>query len=602
MPIENWILDKYEDSFELPQFSSFKEFLQSGFSLNKEDRLSSFQLEFTPWLSTVADWIDDHKTEWVYLIQGSQTGKTTLQMAFLLYVAQRDYNRVMWVQSTEEEAKQFVTERLRPYIDGYDPEAISKKGWRIESFKVLKTRVKVGYATNEQTLRSVPAQYVIGDECAVWKHPTALLKKRTRTYSGSRKGIFSTTPPRDGSHHSWQEAKSANFYRWYVPCPLCGQFQPLLFVNLKWEGKEGGAWDFSKVRESTRYKCQFCNGLWHDSQKLSIINQGKAICVNPDDDYKEMEETDNTARTLQISSLYSVFTTWGEIAASFIQAKHEGVESLKIFITDELAEVPQNLESNESLRGSELAKYVDVSRVSEFVPGYRLYTAGVDVQRNGELYVVVVGWKDGVIPTGNVLKADVVSWQGGAFKEKWAHLLEFFSKYQTHLARVSIDATDGLVTQDIFDFCNYVGKPYIPLKDSTTLHLKTCLKTINPEVNGMKTNRTQTVLIANSDRIKDDLSAAFQRQPGEIGAWSFPRDISSEFLKHLTAEHRTTDRSGKSSWKPKYSGIPNHFFSALVYACAGMEEFRVFLQGSAAKMQPSQPRQRIISGGVNIWQ
>src|SRR3972149_889595 len=549
--IDQWILDEIEKAFDLPKFSTFKEFLQSGFALNKEDRLSKFQLEFTPWHSTVADWLDDQKTEWVYLIQGSQTGKTILQMAFLLYVSQRDYSRVIWVQSTEEEAKQFITERLRPYIEGYDSEAIQKKGWRIESFKILKTRVKVGYATNEQTMRSVPAQYVIGDECAVWKHPIALLKKRTRTYTGSRKGIFSTTPPRDGNHHSWQEAKSANFYRWYVACPSCKQHQPLVFANLKWEGKDGWAWDFGKVRESARYQCAVCKVQWHDSQKLAIINQGKAVCVNPNDDYKECEETENTARTLQISSLYSIFTSWGELACNFIQAKHEGPESMKIFITDELAEVPINVETIESLRDSDLAKYIDASRQSGFVPGYRVYTAGVDIQRNGELYVVVVGWKDGVIPTGHVLKCDVVSWQGGGFKEKWCHLLEFFSQYQSYLSRVALDATDGMVCQDIFDFCNYTGRPYIPLKDSTTLHLKTCLKTINPEVNGKKTNRTQTVLIANSDKIKDDLAASFQRNPGEVGAWAFPGDVPNYFLKSLTMEHRTTDRFGKSSWKLK---------------------------------------------------
>ena len=246
--------------------------------------------------------------------------------------------------------------------------------------------------------------------------------------------------------------------------------------------------------------------------------------------------------------------------------------------------------------------FIDPSRRSGFAQGYDVYTAGVDVQRNGELYCVVVGWKSGVIPTGHVLSHACVSWQGGSFQIKWANLLQFFAPYQAALSRVALDSTDGLVSQDIFDFCNYAGRPYLPLKDSTTLHLKTCIKTINPEINGKKTNRSQVVLIANSDKIKDDLASSFQRTPGEVGAWAFPFDVGIEFLKSLTMEHRIQDRHGKSSWCLKYSHAPNHYFSALVYATASMEEYRVYLQSDIKKLSAQLAQKpRIASQGISVW-
>lgn len=600
-----WLVDSVEKAFELPKFNTFKEFLQHGFNLNKEDVLSTFKIEFSPWLNTVADWLDDYETEWINLAQATQTAKTTLPMGFLLYASQKEPVRFLWTQSTEEEAKQFITDRLKPYIEDYSSEAITKKSWRIEAFKVFKARVKIGFASNEQSLRQTPAKYVVGDECSIWKASISVVKKRTRTFEGrGRKGIFVTTPPKDPNHHSWKEFCQANFYRWYVECPKCGDSQPLVMSGLKFEGRDGKGWDYQRVKESTRYQCRRCKDLWHDeTQKLSIINTGRAVCVDPENGYREKaEQKGNTAKTLQISALYSVFTPWGETACNFLQAKHAGGETFKNFITDELAEVPIDLDSTESLQDEVLARFVDYSRKSGFTTGYDVYTGGVDVQRNGELYCSVYGWKSGVIPTGHLLLHGCVSWQGGNFQQKWANLLHFFAPFQSHLARVAIDATDGLVSQDIYDFCNYAGRPYIALKDSTTLHLKTCIKTIIPEMNGKKINKPQLVLLANSDKIKDDIASSFQRAPGEVGAWSFPGDVSGEFLKALTTEHRTTDKRGKSSWCLKYSHAPNHYFSTMVYGCAAMEEFRIILQAGIKKAaEQLQPRPRVASGGINVW-
>ena len=593
-----------EQCTAVPKFSTFRAFLDAGFQLNQEDRLTTFRIDFSPWLRAVAEWVDNPVVEWINLIQGSQTSKTTAMMAFLLYVAQKEPTRVLWVQSTEEEAKEFIVGRLKPYIEGYDSEAIAKKNWRIEAFKVFHARVKVGHASNEQTLRQLPAQYVIGDECAVWKHSIALVKKRTRTFAGRRKGIFGTTPPRSRKHHSWQEARAADFYQWWVPCPTCQGLQPLVMSGIKWAPKHGEAWDEVEVAATAHYECRFCKASIYEADKLRLINQGRAVCVDPDHDYCETTDKGNKAKTLQISALYSIFTTWGELAVQFLQAKHAGGEAMKVFITDELAEVPNDGEEGENLKNYDLGRYIDTARTSGFRPGYDLYTAGIDVQRNGELYVVLAGWQRGVIPTGHVLKAEVVAWCGGKFQEKWSELVRFLSPFVTNLAWVALDATDGMVTQDIFDFCNYAGRPYIALKDSTTLHLKTIHKTITPEVNGKKINRQQLVLIANSDRIKDDLAAAFQRPVGEVGSWSFPQDITADFLKAMTLEHRTTDKSGKSSWKPVYAHAPNHYFSALVYASAAMEEFRPFLQttGTAPKANATASASRVRSQGVNIWQ
>ena len=44
MKVEKWLLDSVDKAFDLPKYMTFNDFLQDGFRLNKEDRLSNFRL------------------------------------------------------------------------------------------------------------------------------------------------------------------------------------------------------------------------------------------------------------------------------------------------------------------------------------------------------------------------------------------------------------------------------------------------------------------------------------------------------------------------------------------------------------------------------
>ena len=191
-------------------------------------------------------------------------------MGVLLYVSQyvKGGVPVLWVMSIEEEAKIFVSERLKNFlIEGGAKEAL--KNWKDKAFRFFNALVKIGYASTKRTLRTMPCRFVIGDECGIWKEPISYVKKRTRYFRGRRKGIFGTTPPENEGHHSWKEATAGNFYQWWVPCPECGAFQGLKFRNIKFEGKdEHGEWDYERVLESARYQCEHCGALWDENQKL----------------------------------------------------------------------------------------------------------------------------------------------------------------------------------------------------------------------------------------------------------------------------------------------------------------------------------------------
>src|SRR5690606_37361923 len=152
-------------------------------------------------------------------------------------------------------------------------------------------------------------------------------------------------------------------YCWFVPCPnpSCGEFQRLSLKGLKWEGKQGEVWDYETVKKTTHYRCVACKSPWYENQKLSIIQKGKMVCVDPEKQYAPTDPKIHDSNTLQISSLYSIFTKWSELALAFLKAKHSGREELEYFITDELAEIPEApAEEGESLEKNILYKFVDL--------------------------------------------------------------------------------------------------------------------------------------------------------------------------------------------------------------------------------------------------
>jgi len=596
-----------ENALILPEFGTIQEFFEHGFNLTDDDRFKKFELRYSPWITLLCDWFDDFNVDWIFLIFGSQTSKTTFMMGALLYISQYVDGAcpALWVMSTENEVRDFVKDRLRNFLDESGKEAIKGNNWKISSFRLYNSSVKCGYASNKTTLRTKPCRFVFGDECGLWRESTSYIKKRTRTFAGKRKGIFATTPPDNPNHHSWKEATIGNFYQWWVECPNCKKIQAILFKHLRWTGKDKttGAWDYKEVLESTKYQCPFCLAYWDEKNKLNTINTGVGICVDPET-YKQVEPTGLKQKTLQISALYSIFTTWGQLAVDFLTAKKGGIESLRIFMTDELAETIK--EQGESIQPNKLSKY-EANRSKGFIAGYDIYTAGIDVQRKGELFWVVVGWKKGSVYSGHILDYGIASWKDENNKANWNGLMKTFQPFLSNIYRCTIDASDGLVTQEIQDFVTWAGSPFMALKDrGSTYSKKLEFKDTHKGIAGNRKHKfVEKIMFINSGLIKDEIATALTRHPLANGAWTFPKGTELRFYQHLGNEIRINQK-GKYKWIPKYSNAPQHWFSALVYATVAKEDVRNLL------IEPDITYKKVNKvihkrgvrnkGGYNIWQ
>ncbi|MCK5606415.1 phage terminase large subunit family protein [Candidatus Pacearchaeota archaeon] len=125
------------------------------------------------------------------------------------------------------------------------------------------------------------------------------LTERTSTYDDSLE--LNTGTPTDENGNMCAGLKNAELiYDFHVPCPHCGQFQPMFFnhdTEYLWGFKDGLYRDFEgkmmplgmvvweggskatidQIKKTARYKCGSCEGLWTNAQKNRAIDNYKAV-------------------------------------------------------------------------------------------------------------------------------------------------------------------------------------------------------------------------------------------------------------------------------------------------------------------------------------
>lgn len=239
-------------ALRISPYENINDFFHQGFSLTRDDILPDYDISLSPWVDMLCDWWEDPEVEIIWLIQGSQTGKTTFMMGCFLYAAQYIHGAVpcMWTWPDEREAKKFISKRLSQLLESSQKEVFKSKKWAWQSFRVFNAMVKVGYSGSIGSLRQDAIRFNFGDECGIWLVSPGYVIKRTRTFKGKRKSLFGTTPPYEAEHESWKMAINGNWFQWHVPCPKCNGFQYLRFHNIKFDEARkkrdlDGFWDMS---------------------------------------------------------------------------------------------------------------------------------------------------------------------------------------------------------------------------------------------------------------------------------------------------------------------------------------------------------------------
>lgn len=529
-----------------------------------------------PWQREIMDAITDISVEKVVIMSAAQMGKTD---AFLLntigYYMHYDPCTMLCMQPTLSLAETMSKDRLMPMVRDTPvlKDKINEKS-RTSGNTIFKKsfpggRITMTGANSPTELRSRPIRILLADEIDAYPptagaegDPLILAGKRLTTY-WNRKEVDTSTPTIKGVSRIEMEYEHSTMEEWNVPCPSCGELQPLEWANLIYETDADG--EVTKAE----YVCAKCGVINSEIEWKDHFTEGKYIAKYPK----------RKVRGFHFNSLASTFFGWDKIIKGFIQAneavKKGNVELMKSWTNTELGQTWE--EEGETADKEELLKRRE--RYKCEVPEEVIaITAGIDTQ-DDRFEAEVVGWGVGHESYGIQYKRIY-----GDLKQAdiWQRLDEFllqdFQKQDGTKLKIICACMDsgGHFTNKVYKFCKQrtarkvfairgkdgADRPYIP-KPS-------------------KNNREQTYLFTlGVDTGKSLLLQRLQIKEEGPGYCHFPKDekeyirgYDEDYFKGLTAEKQVLRyKKGRPyfAWELKGETKRNEPLDCRNYAQAAIE-------------------------------
>lgn len=331
-----------------------------------------------PYQREIMDAVNDPECSTVVVMSSAQVGKTEFILNTIGYYVSHDPSPIMLVQPTLELAEAFSKDRLAPMLRaspalrGKVKDVKSKDSGNTLLHKSFPGgHITMAGANSPASLASRPIRVVLLDEVDRYPasagtegDPVSLVSKRSTTF-WNRKRIIVSTPTIKGASRIESEYLTSTMEQWCLPCPSCGEFQPLEWGRIQFE--------------DVTMRCECCGFHHTESEWKDGSDQGKWIA-----------RQDSKKRGFHLNELASPWKTWEEIIDDFKAAKDD-VETLKTWVNTSLGESWEE-------QGEQLDEDGLLERREEYgarcPDGVRVLTAGVDVQKN-RLEVEVVGWGQG---------------------------------------------------------------------------------------------------------------------------------------------------------------------------------------------------------------
>ena len=546
--------------------------------------------ETTPYLVGIMDAVTEPNVNEILFIKSSQVGGSELINNVLGYYIHIDPATMQYICENEGKARAWSVESFAPMIRDtpvlaqiFGEAAMRDSSNMIEAKAFRGGHFALGWATSPATLSSRPRRVIATDETDAFEatkegDPVKLAEARTKT-AGSQRKIIHVTTPRDKETSRvlpmWEESTRE---RYFVPCPHCDGFQFLQWKNVFWD--EGDA-------DSASYICELCGELIEHEAKFEMIRRGEWRTTNSD--YA------GNRRAFWINEIYSPFTTWGEMAAAFLEAKKHR-DTLKVFLNTRLAEFWE--EQGEQIEFADLSFHRE-DYEAQVPSGVLVLTAGVDVQ-DDRLEIEVVGWGK-----------DFESWSvdyniiegSPGLVDVWDSLFDYltqeFENETGQIFKIKAVCVDsgGHHTNQVYKFCKAnAGKRWLAIKGSNQAAQPIAPR--NFKIVGK--NKTRLYHIG-TDTAKDEIFAHLKKTSEILrrindpnfdasheefsfaGYCHFPSDREESYFRQLCSEKKVTKYTSgvaRKVYEKISASIRNEALDCRVYATAA----RVILNPNLDKM------------------
>jgi phage terminase large subunit GpA-like protein len=565
-----------------------------------------------PYLREIMDSCSDHGVERVVFMKSSQVGYSEALLNILGYFVDQDPAPILVVQISIGEAAKFSKERVAPLIQDCPvlrEKVVARKsrdsGNTIDAKKFRGGHLGIVGANAPSGLRARARRVILFDEVDGFPasageegDPIELAEKRSTTFWNRLIVMGSTPTIKDLSRIEAAFLESDQRY-YLVPCPDCGHEQRLIWERVVWEKEELPEGGKRHRPETAAYCCEACGSLIRERSKPRMLRDGRWVAT---------EESE--IRGYHISSLYSPWLTWAELAREFLKAVGSK-ERLQVFTNTRLG-LPWDA-AGEVFDDQELLRRREVYVSSPLPAGAVLLTAGVDVQAD-RLEVEVVGW-------GRSFESWSIEYRripgDPSGPGPWKLLDELMAETWKHpsgtLLRISAMAVDsGYLTQQVY---RYAKKRFAQRVWAVKGRAGEGLPIMGRPT--AKNKAKVPLYPIGVDTAKGQLYRWLQVEPGEPGEPNpgychFPsrEPYDEEYFRQLTGEKLVTRVNRVGRMKREWVRRPGRRVEALdvrVYAMAaaeGLVAAGVNLEKLADLMKvveaaPAPPRSRIRSKGVD---
>lgn len=339
-----------------------------------------------PYQREIMDAIGDPHVRRVVIMSAAQIGKTAMLMNVLGYYMHYYPAPIMVMEPTIDMGQALSKDFLAPMIrDMPVLSALVDTKSRYSGNTILKKNFPGGHVTivganSPVGLRMRPIKVLLADEVDGYPEsagtegdPLLLAQKRQTTF-WDKKTVVVSTPTIKGHSRIETEFLSSTMEEWTVPCPGCGQYQPLAWSGIKFDKED--------LEKPILYQCQLCGREFGEYLWKRQGKKGKFQAKNPGAE----------VRGFHLNTMASNFCGWKDVVEKHQLAigalKQGDPEKMKTWVNTELGETWEEpgdrvdedaLVSRRELYGAEVPE------------GVLVLTAGVDVQAD-RFEVEVVGW------------------------------------------------------------------------------------------------------------------------------------------------------------------------------------------------------------------
>lgn len=532
-----------------------------------------------PYLREIMDSFSSRSdVEEIVFMKAAQIGGTEVLLNALGYIIDHAPGPVMLVWPTVDTAKRGSRQRVGPLTT--DTPAIAEKIAPAKSRDAANTVLEKSFpgghlvitgANSAVGLRSMPAQYILMDEIDGWPidvdeegSPIALLEVRQRTFS-RRKRLKISTPTLAGRSAIEAAHDRGDARRYFVPCPICGEFQELEFSRLVWT-------KLDLPPAAAVYECAHCGDYIRNHQKTAMLARGEWRATHPG-------RGGGKIRSYHLNALYSPvgWLSWGEIATEFV-AVEKDPEKLRVFINTVLGQVWTS--KGEAPEWEHLYNRRDTYPIGTVPMGALVLTCGVDVQKDRIVYEVV-GWgrgkrswsvDAGEIP-GNPEDLERGPW--GALETLTSRVFPHEAGIEMPIRLLAIDS--GSFTQSVYAWAR---RPHstqvIAVKGyDYGAAIIGSPQPVEVTISGKKRKRGGRVWPVGTRIAKTEFYGFLnlELEPGKPDPAGFVRypQYGEEWFRQITAEQLTATKTRRGYIKLEWSVLPgrqNHALDCRIYARA----------------------------------